>query len=189
MIRMHSTRSGLFRGGLPVILNDGEQEPYDDDGIDSDEELTEEPSEDGKENAYFNSLFSSSEEKPETTEMLIEGRLITTTHRVELIYEEMLLDDFGTSVTKIGFDRACPDMITLLRNGAVNTALVFENKKRHICIYNVPAAGFEVCISTVSVQNHLLTDGTLTLDYYMEVHGIQTDHCILELSISDTESF
>ena len=187
MIRMCSKRSGLLMDGMTVFFEgDGQMREYYDDADASCDADAEEQN-DGQESpeAAFRSLLNSGEEEPEITEMMVEGRLITTTHRVELIYEEELLDGFGTSLTKIGFDRACPSLITLLRSGAVNTSLVFENKKRHICIYNVPAAGFEICISTVLVDNRLLTDGVLVLDYYMEVHGVQTDHCRLELTLTD----
>ena len=174
MIRFVSERSGLSMNGLPVLF-EGET-------TDGFEMETEEEEQDRLEQ-----LFSSAEDEPDVSEMLVEGRLITTTHRVELVYEEAFSSEFGSSVTRLGFDRACPEMITMLRSGAVNTALVFENKKRHICIYNIPAAGFEVCISTVRVDNRILTDGVLVLDYYMEVHGVQTDHCKLELTIQNTD--
>lgn len=176
MIRFLSKRSGLSMDGLPVLFEGEDREIFDC------EEETEEETD-----AHFEDLFSSAEDAAEESEMLVEGRLITTAHRVELLYEEDFSSDLGTSVTKLGFDRACPEFITMLRSGAVNTALVFEHKKRHVCIYNAPAAGFEVCISTVSVDNRLLTDGILTLDYYMEIHGVQTDHCKLQLSIRDCE--
>lgn len=174
MIRFVSERSGLSMDGLPVLF-EGER-------TDGFEMETEEEEQDRLEQ-----LFSSAEDAPEVSEMLVEGRLITTTHRVELIYEEEFSSEFGSSVTKIGFDRACPELITMMRSGAVNTALVFENKKRHICIYNIPAAGFEVCISTARVDNRILTDGVLILDYYMEIHGVQTDRCKLELTIQNTD--
>lgn len=180
---MLSTRSGLSKNGMPLFFEGDAGDPYADEALD--EEALEE--DDPRENAHFEDLFSSAEDEPEVTEMLVEGRLVTTTHRVELMYEELHEDGLGSSITKIGFDRACPEMITLLRSGVIRTALVFENKKRHLCIYNVPSADFEICISTVLVDNRLLTDGILNLDYYMEIHGVQTDHCKMELTIRDTD--
>lgn len=175
MIRFLSTRSGLFRDGAPVLFDGGNDTDID---YEDDEE----------QESYIDSLFSDNEDEPEVSEMLVEGRLITTTHRVELVYEELLSDGMGSTVTKICFDRSCPEMVSMLRSGAINTALVFENKKRHLCIYNIPSAvGFEICISTVKVDNRLLSDGVLILDYYMEVHGVQTDHCKLEITLLNCE--
>ncbi len=138
-------------------------------------------------NAHIENLFACSEDEPEVSELLVEGRLVTTTHRVELLYVEDFSSDMGTSTTRIGFDRAAPELITMLRSGAVSTALVFENKRRNICIYNAPSVGFEICISTVKVENELLEKGRLTLDYYVEIHGTQTDHCKLEITVRDAE--
>lgn len=176
MIRLLSKRSGLSMDGLPVLFdgNQNEDVDYDD-----------EPEDDT--NAHFEDLFSSAEDTPDETELLVEGRLVTTTHRVELLYEEDFSSDFGTTVTRIGFDRACPEFLTMLRSGAVETALVFEHKKRHLCLYHAPAAAFEVCVSTASVDNQLLTNGTISLDYYMEIHGVQTDHCKLTITVRDSE--
>lgn len=174
MIQFLSERSGLSMDGLPVLFEGRAEEPFE-----YEDEATEEE--------RLEQLFASGEDAPEVSEMLVEGRLITTTHRVELVYEESFSSEMGSTITKIGFDRAAPDMITMLRSGAVSTALVFENRRRHICVYNIPSAGFEVCISTVSVDNRLLTDGELSLDYYMEIHGVQTDHCKLRLTIRDTD--
>ena len=174
MIQFLSERSGLSMDGLPVLFEGKAEEHFE-----YEDEETEE--------ARLEQLFASGEEQPEVSEMLVEGRLITTTHRVELVYEEAFSSELGSTITKIGFDRAAPELITMLRSGAASTALVFENRRRHICIYNIPSAGFEVCISTVAVDNRLLTDGVLSLDYYMEIHGVQTDHCKLQLTIRDTD--
>ena len=167
MIRFWTERSGLSMDGVP--MQNGFDEPI------------------GEGDERLDELMAMGEEEPETGEMLVEGRLITTTHRVELVYEEELSSEFGPTLTRIGFDRACPEMITMLRSGAVNTAMVFEDRRRHICIYNAPAVGFEVCISTVKVENRLLDEGSLLLDYYMEIHGVQTEHCRIELTIQGTE--
>lgn len=180
---MLSTRSGLSKNGMPLFFEGDAGDPYEDEELDGEDVEEEAP----RANSHFEDLFSSAEDEPEVTEMLVEGRLVTTTHRVELMYEELHDDGFGASITKIGFDRACPEMVTLLRSGTINTALVFESRKRHLCIYNVPSADFEICISTVLVDNRLLTDGVLNLDYYMEIHGVQTDHCKMELTIRDAE--
>ena len=173
MIRFLSERAGLSMNGLPVLVQGGSGDRFAYENEAEEEERLEE-------------LLSAGEETPEVSEMLVEGRLITTTHRVELVYEE-LLSDIGPTITKIGFDRAAPELVTMLRSGASSTALVFEDRRRHICVYNIPSTGFEICISTAEVDNRLLTDGVLKLDYYMEVHGVQTDHCRLEITVQDTD--
>ena len=42
---------------------------------------------------------------------------------------------------------------------------------------------FEVCIHTAQVKNKLLTDGTLELDYSIEVHGVSAERTRMKLSV------
>ena len=182
MIHFRSERSGLSMDGMPVFF-EGSEPAMPPVSEDVDEELDNEADEI---ESHLRDLLSKKEDEPEISEMLVEGRLVTTSRRVELVYEELLDAQFGSTVTKIGFDRDYSNMISMLRSGAIDTAMVFENKHRHICIYNAPAASFEVCINTLRVDNRLLTDGILMLDYYMEIRGVQTDHCKLTLTVRES---
>ena len=103
---------------------------------------------------------------PESFELLMEGRLVTTTHRVELLYEASELTGMEGSVTSVGFDRAAPEVISMMRTGLVSTVLVFEENKRHICVYHTPFSEFEVCAAAKKVDNRLLTEDEVLLQYY-----------------------
>lgn len=120
---------------------------------------------------------------PESFELLMEGRLVTTTHRVELLYEESELTGMEGSVTSVGFDRAAPEVISMMRTGLVSTGMVFEKGKRHMCIYRTPISQFEVCVYAKNVDNRLLTDGILHLDYLVEIHGAQAERCRMTLTV------
>lgn len=122
-------------------------------------------------------------EMPEPTEMLMEGKLVTNQNRVELMYEESELTGMEGSVTTIGFDRDNPELISMMRTGVVRTALTFESGKRHFCLYNTPYSDFEVCVRTIAVENALLTEGTLRLDYLIEIHGAQAEHCKMTIQV------
>ena len=116
-------------------------------------------------------------ELPEPTEMLMEGKLLTSTYRVELVYAESELTGMQGSMTAIGFDRANPNLVSMMRTGPVRTAMTFEEGKRHICLYNTPFSEFEVCVRTLKVNNRLLEENRLELDYLIEIHGAQAEHC------------
>lgn len=122
-------------------------------------------------------------EMPEPTEMLMEGRLLTSEHRVELVYAESELTGMEGSMTAIGFDRANPELVSMVRTGPVRTAMTFEEGKRHICIYNTPFSEFEVCVRTVKVKNRLLEENSLELDYLIEIHGAQAEHCKMTVTV------
>ncbi len=130
--------------------------------------------------------------EPEEFEILTEGRLVTSPERVELIYEEGELTGMEGSVTSIGFARTAPGLISMLRTGLVSTAMVFEKGKRHICLYNTPFSEFEICVCALQVENRLLSDGVLVLDYLIEIHGAQAERCKMTLSVrsaQDAEAF
>ena len=122
-------------------------------------------------------------EMPEPTEMLMEGKLLTSVHRVELVYAESELTGMQGSLTAIGFDRATPDLVSMIRTGPVRTAMTFEEGKRHICLYNTPFSEFEVCVRTIKVNNRLLEENLLELDYLIEIHGAQAEHCKMTVTV------
>lgn len=158
------------RRGIPVplfALEGGENPDFDEDDLPEDD-LSEEDGGEG--------------EDSDSVEMLMEGRLVMTSKRVELVYHESELTGMEGSVTKIGFDLDMPDLVTMLRGGSVSTALVFEPHQRHICVYNTPFSSFEVCVHTLEVKNELLKTGTLYLDYLIEIHGARTERCQMTLT-------
>ena len=122
-------------------------------------------------------------ELPEPTEMLMEGKLLTSTYRVEFIYAESELTGMQGSMTAIGFDRANPNLVSMMRTGPVRTAMTFEEGKRHICLYNTPFSEFEVCVRTLKVNNRLLEENRLELDYLIEIHGAQAEHCKMTVTL------
>ena len=100
----------------------------------------------------------------------------------ELVWHESELTGMEGATTKIGFALDSPDLVSMLRGGSVNTALIFEAGRRHICIYNTPFSAFEVCVQALRVDNRVLTDGSLLLDYLIEIRGNRTERCRMEVS-------
>ena len=128
-------------------------------------------------------------ESNEPTEMLIEGRLLKGNERVELVYEESELSGMEGSVTSVGFDRSNPGLISMMRSGTVSTALVFEENQRHICVYRTPFSDFEVCSLALRVENALLSEGRIELDYIIEIHGAQAERCRMTLTVHEIPEF
>lgn len=128
-------------------------------------------------------------EGEEPTEMLVEGRLLEGEERVELVYEESELSGMEGSVTCVGFDQSNRGLLSMMRSGTVSTALVFEENKRHICIYRTPFSDFEVCSYALRVDNRLLEEGWIELDYLIEIHGAQAERCRMTLSIHEIPQF
>ena len=127
-------------------------------------------------------------ELPEPTELLTEGLLVTDEHRVELLYEESEMSGMEGSVTTIGFDRNEPELISMMRTGPVRSALVFEAGKRYSNLYETPFSIFDLCTHTLYVENKLLSEGRLALEYILSFEGTQSEHCKLEVTVKPTES-
>ena len=123
----------------------------------------------------------------DSSDMWNEGRLVTNTHRVELVYEEGELSGMEGSVTSIGFDRDAPTLVTMMRSGPVSTAMVFEEGKRHFCVYDTPFSSFQVCVRALTVDNRLLTDGILGLEYLVEIQGAQAERCRMTVTVTDNK--
>ncbi|MBE6634216.1 MAG: DUF1934 domain-containing protein [Ruminococcaceae bacterium] len=120
---------------------------------------------------------------PEESEIMTEGYLIKTSNRIDLIYKEGELTGMEGSTTKIGFHPDYPTLVSMLRSGVVNTALVFEPQRRHHCVYNTPFSSFEVCVHTLEVRNDLPNGGELYLDYLIEIHGAKTERCKMTVTV------
>ena len=147
------------------------------------EEMENEEIEEGMPTSFEETLKSVKGDMPEPTEMLMEGKLLIAEHRVELVYAESELTGMQGSVTAIGFEPSNPDLVSMVRTGPVRTAMTFEEGKRHICLYNTPFSEFEVCVRTLKVENRLLEENKLELDYLIEIHGAQAEHCKMTVTV------
>ena len=121
--------------------------------------------------------------EPERSSFFSEGALSETADRVEIVYEESVITGMEGSVTSIGFSKSDPSVVTMFRKGIVNTAFVFEPLVRHICVYETPMGGFELCVHALAVRNALLSEGVLELDYLTELHGARAERCKMKIRI------
>ena len=129
--------------------------------------------EDGTEG--FFAFSEDGEQKPECMEIHSVGTLRQTDGRVEIAYDETEATGMAGSRTAISFMEGEAGIVSMVREGAVSTALVFETGKRYHCVYQTPYMPFEICVRTHKVDNRLLTDGVLLLDYIIEIRGAQAE--------------
>ncbi len=120
-------------------------------------------------------------------EIYTEGRLHISADRVTLSYEESEITGMEGAKTTVSYMKANPEFVMMVRRGTVNTALVFEPKKRHICSYNTPYMPFEICVRTLSVDNRLHTDGEFSIEYVIEIRGATAEHNNLTIKLFDNE--
>lgn len=128
------------------------------------------------------------EPEEDRLEMFSEGEIYITDERVVIAYDESELTGMEGSSTQVRFDRANPGLITMLRNGSVNTILVFEKGKRHICTYQTEYMPFEICVFTKEVKNTLLENGKIDLDYIVEIRGAEAERTQFTIEIFEDSS-
>ncbi len=134
---------------------------------------------------YFEDSSEENKIESECFEMNTEGKLIDSDARVEISYEETELTGMDGSHTSVSFERSAPELITIMRSGTVNTVLVCEPHKRHLCMYNTPYMPFEICVYTLNVENTLLENGKLVLEYIVEIRGAQAEKTKLFFDITE----
>ena len=124
------------------------------------------------------------EEKGETTTLTTECTVADKGSRIEIEYEESAITGLEGSVTKVFFDKNNPSLVSILREGAVSTALVFEEGRRHLCMYETPYFPIELCVNTLSLENTLnYNGGTIKAEYLVEMNGILAEKTIITITL------
>ena len=95
--------------------------------------------------------------------------------RISISYNETEVTGMEGSTTTVTFLKNEPNVVSMIREGAVSATLVFEEGKRHHCLYKTPFMPFEVCVRTIKVSNALLGAGALSLDYIVEIRGAKAE--------------
>ena len=128
-----------------------------------------------------------SEESPEPDILDINtiGSYLDDGERISISYDESEATGMEGSVTTVTFLKSDPTVLTMIREGLVSTTLVFEEGKRHHCLYQTPFMPFEVCVRTIKVSNSLLGVGSLKLDYAVEIRGAKADRTKFSMQILD----
>ena len=107
----------------------------------------------------------------EHMEMTVEARYHDDGERVSIAWDESDASGMQGSRTNVSYQKSAKGVVTMLRTGAVKTALVFERGQRHHCVYQTPLAPFDVAVATNAVKNEIEESGTLMLDYAVELRG------------------
>ncbi len=102
---------------------------------------------------------------------------------VVILYEETEISGMEGTTSTITYRTDDPGLVTMLRSGTVKTALSFRAHHRTLCIYDTPYMPFSVGIHAITVDNRLLSDGLLILDYLIEIKGGVAERCTMTISM------
>ena len=108
---------------------------------------------------------------PDATELMTEGTMEVTGDGIVLSYEESELT--GMEGTTTIFEVKGP-RVTLIRSGAVNSQMVFEEGRQHTSLYETPFGELSVDIQTSELKHNLSERGGL-----MEIkYSIAVEHTV-----------
>ena len=103
-------------------------------------------------------------------------------------YEDTDVTDLPGCLTSFCFSP--PEMLTLIRQGPVQTCMVFENGHRHLCDYGIKAGASTVVLNTRSLKSDMApSGGRAVLDYTVEMRGCRTETNHLTLTVEAETGF
>nr|WP_326185464.1 DUF1934 domain-containing protein [uncultured Oscillibacter sp.] len=108
---------------------------------------------------------------PDATELMTEGTMTLTEDGMALSYQETELTGMeGTTTT---FEVKGP-RVTLIRSGAVNSQMIFEEGRQHTSLYETPFGELTVDIQTSALKHNLTERGGV-----MEIrYSIAVEHTV-----------
>ncbi len=121
-------------------------------------------------------------------EMMSEGEIsVDNDGNVEISYVEGEDTDNGLEGTavRLVFNRESPDLVTMVREGNMSTMLTFCEGKRSRSVYNTPYMPFNLIVNTLEVENNIFSNGTMYLNYLMEIQGLGSQRTTIRIKIRE----
>ena len=125
--------------------------------------------------------FSSGDDG-ETIETTLYGTIENKNGDVSIRYDEETEGMNGVH-TLVKFSADAKNEVSIVRSGAIEAFMYFEEKKRHVCVYNTGYMPFEICIFTSRINNEIEEDGTLELEYLIEIKGACAQKTVFRMEV------
>ena len=111
------------------------------------------------------------ENGPDEIELVTAGHLVRSKSGDFIVsYQETELTGLEGTTTTL---RSEGSRITLLREGTVNSQMVFEEGQRHLSMYETPYGALSVGINTRRMKNTVgESGGDLEIDYALEIDNL-----------------
>ena len=121
-------------------------------------------------------------------ELVTEGRLTANSAGGYTVsYEESEITGLEGTTTVL---RVEGPRVTLLREGTVNSQMVFEEGRRHLSMYETPYGSLSVGVNTRRMKNTLGENGgDLEIDYALEIDNLLAGRTLFRMSVRRDASF
>ena len=122
------------------------------------------------------------DQEPDVMELITPGRLEQTEDGFTLSYQESELTGLEGTTTVF---RIQGQQVTLVREGEVNSLMVFEEGQRHLSMYETPYGALSVGINTRRMKTDLSpSGGDIEIDYAIEVDHAVTGQNLFQIHIT-----
>lgn len=123
------------------------------------------------------------EEDSDVVELVTLGTLQRDEGGLTISYEETELTGMEGTTTKVRIEEEGP-RVTLLREGRVNTQMIFQIGQRYLALYETPYGALSVGVQTERLKNTVSENGgDLEIDYNVEVNNLQTGRNLFRLNV------
>ena len=117
--------------------------------------------------------------------LLCEQDKTTQSDKITLSYEETETTGMEGTSTQVIVQNGC---VTLSRQGAVSTQMVFEQGKKHISLYQTLHGALTVGVFASAVRTNFDKDGgNILVDYALDVDNEQISHNIFKIQYKSSE--
>lgn len=104
--------------------------------------------------------------------------------RCSIRYRESELSGMEGTTTTITFLDTDRSVLTILREGTVNSALVLEQGRFHSGLYETPVMPLDITTMTYRLKNDVTAEGgTITADYSLRIGGVTTSRTKLTVQV------
>lgn len=118
-------------------------------------------------------------------ELVSQGTLAREGEAMVLSYEESELTGLEGTTTTF---RVEPHRIVLLREGTLNSEMIFQEGQKHVSLYQTPYGALMLGVNTHKAVAHLTeAGGTLSIRYGMEADGETMGENAFEIQVTQPQ--
>lgn len=122
------------------------------------------------------------EREPDCIELVSAGTFEQTTEGYTITYQESELTGLEGTTTVL---QVSEGQVTLLRQGEVNSVMVFEEGRQHVSVYETPAGTLAITINTRRLRSELdAQGGDIEIQYTIDVDRAATGLNLFHIHVS-----
>lgn len=122
------------------------------------------------------------EQEPDCIELVSAGTFEQTAEGYTITYQESELTGLEGTTTVL---QVAEGQVTLLRQGEVNSVMVFEEGRQHVSVYETPAGTLTISVNTRRLRSALdAQGGDIEIQYSIDVDHAATGLNLFHIHVS-----